>query len=404
MTLPATPAHATLGLTVLLGLLLGLTPLGTDSFLPAMPAIAHALGAPAGAVQLAVTSFFLGVAAGQLAWGPLCDRYGRRAALFSGLALFLAASLGCALAGSVPQVVAMRFGQGLGLSCGPVVARGVTRDLYERERAASLLARMMVVFGVVPIAAPLIGAAMLALSGWRAIFWLHAAIAVSLGAWAALRLAETAPHPRAAIRSARLAASYATLLGDRRFVAPVAAMLCAQAGIYAFVANSAFVLVGAMRLSATQYSAAFAVVMLGQIAGAQASSRLVLGRGIARLMRLGVVLACAFGLALAALAWAGAAHWSALVLPMVGYMFATSFVIPTATAAALSPFPAIAGTASSLIGAAQFLLGAIVSAGLAAAFDGSARPLAGVAALGGACAALIYFALVRPLREAHGPG
>ncbi len=404
MTLPATSARSTLWFTVLLGLLLGLTPLGTDSFLPAMPAIAHGFGVPAGAVQLAVTTFFLGVAAGQLAWGPLSDRFGRRPALFAGLALFLAASLGCALAGSVPQVVALRFAQGLGLSSGPVIARGVTRDLYERELAASLLARMMVVFGVVPIVAPLVGAAMLALSGWRAIFWLHVAIAASLGAWAALRLAETAPQPRPAIRPARLAASFATLIGDRRFVAPVAAMLCAQAGIYAFVANSAFVLVGAMRLSAAQYSAAFAVVMLGQIAGAQASSRLVLGRGIARLMRVGVTLACAFGLLLAALAWAGVAHWSAVVLPMVGYMFATSFVIPTATAAALSPFPAIAGTASSLIGAAQFLLGATVSAGLAAAFDGSARPLAGVAALGGVSAALAYFGLMHSQRQARGNG
>jgi len=404
MTFAATSAHGTLWLTVLLGLLLGLTPLGTDSFLPAMPAIAQGFDAPAGAVQLAVTSFFLGVAAGQLAWGPLSDRYGRRAALFAGLGLFLAASLGCALAGSVPQVVAMRFGQGLGLSCGPVVARGVTRDLYERERAASLLARMMVVFGVVPILAPLAGAAMLAMSGWRAIFWLHAAVAVSLGTWAALRLAETAPRPRPAIHPARLAATYAALIADRRFVLPVAAMLCTQAGIYAFVANSAFVLVGSMGLSATQYSAAFAFVMLGQIAGAQASSRLVLGRGIARLMRIGIVLACGFGLLLGALAWAGATHWIALVLPMAGYMFATSFVIPTATAAALSPFPAMAGTASSLIGAAQFLLGAAVSTGLAAAFDGTARPLAAVAALGGVCAALIHFALSQPRREAHGPG
>lgn len=147
----------TVWFTILLGLLLGLTPLGTDSLLPAMPAIARGFDAPAAAVQLAVTTFFLGVAAGQLAWGPLSDRYGRRTALLAGLALFFGASLACAAAHSVAAVVAGRFAQGLGMSSGPVVARSVVRDLYERERAAGLLARMMVVFGVVPIAAPLAG-------------------------------------------------------------------------------------------------------------------------------------------------------------------------------------------------------------------------------------------------------
>ncbi|HVB50056.1 MAG TPA: MFS transporter [Burkholderiales bacterium] len=159
----------TVWFTILLGLLLGLSPLGTDSFLPAMPAIARNFDATAAAVQLAVTTFFLGVAAGQLAWGPLSDRYGRRPALLSGLAPFFAANLACAAAQSAAAVVAGRRAQGLGMSSGPVVARGVVRDLYEREHAAGLLARMMVVFGVVPIAAPLVGAGMLALRGWPGI-------------------------------------------------------------------------------------------------------------------------------------------------------------------------------------------------------------------------------------------
>ncbi|HVC11953.1 MAG TPA: multidrug effflux MFS transporter [Burkholderiales bacterium] len=392
----------TVWFTILLGLLLGLTPLGTDSFLPAMPAIARGFDATAAAVQLAVTTFFLGVAAGQLAWGPLSDRYGRRTALLAGLALFFAASLACAAAQSVAAVVAGRLAQGLGMSSGPVVARSVVRDLYEREHAAGLLARMMVVFGVVPIAAPLVGAGMLALRGWPGIFWLMAAIALALATWVALGLEETAPLPRAPAHPRRLAANLARLLADRRFVGPLVTLLCTQVGIYAFVSNSAFVLVHGLGLSPIEYSLCFSAVMLGQIAGAQLSSRLVLKHGIAAMVRTGTRLASVSGLVLAALAWAGAAHWSAVVLPMIVYMFASSYVLPHATAAALSPFPQFAGAASSLLGACQFSVGAAVSAGLGAAFDGTARPMASVAALAGLGALAGYSLLLRERAAPHG--
>lgn len=225
----------TVWFTILLGMLLGFTPLGTDSFLPMMPAVARGYGAPASAVQLAVTTFLLGVAAGQLAWGPVSDRYGRRRTLLAGLALFLAAALWCATARSVGALVWGRLLQGLGMSSGPVVARSMVRDLYEREQAGRLLARMMVVFGAVPIA----------------------------------------------------------------------------------------------------------------------------------------------------LAWTGVTHWAAVVAPMIVYMYASSYVLPHATAAALSPFPRVAGSASSLLGAFQFCVGAAVSAGLGAAFEGTARPMASLTAVAG---------------------
>lgn len=388
--------------TILLGLLLGLTPLGTDSFLPAMPAIAQGFGAPVASVQLAVTTFFLGVAVGQLAWGPLSDRYGRRPVLLAGLVLFFVASLACASAGSVGEVAAGRLAQGLGMSSGPVIARGVVRDLYSRERAARMLARMMVVFGAVPIAAPLLGAAMLAAQGWRAIFWLLAATALALGAWTTRGLAETAPSERVPVHPGRVAGNFLRLLRDRRFVAPVFTMLCAQVGIYAFVSNSAFVLVHGKGLSATAYGACFAAVMLGQIVGAQLSSRRVLTRGIHAMLRTGTALACVSGLLLAALAWRGATHWSAVILPMVVYMFATSYILPHATAAALSPFPQFAGAASSLMGACQFSFGAAVSAGLGAAFDGTARPMATLIAAGGACSLAAYLGLLREPGALHG--
>ncbi len=381
-------SQASAPFTLLLGVLVALTALGMDMFLPSVPVIARAFGTEPGTAQLTVTTYLIGLAIGQLAWGPVSDRYGRKPVLLAGLALFLVSSACGALAQSAPAVVLIRFAQGVGMSSGPVIARSIVRDLYAREQAAQLLARMMAVFGIIPVAAPLIGGQAIALSGWPAVFWVLAAIALALLAAVGLGLRETAPAERPSIAPARIAASYAVLLGDARFRASLATMLLAQLGIIAFVTSSALAMVVALRLTPTEFSVLFAAVMLGQIVGAITGSRLVPRLGIGRMVRLGAALALAGGLLLAALALAGIAHWSALVLPMIVYLFGCSFMVPNATAAALSPFPQMAGSASSLLGALPFGLGAAVSAALAAAFDGSTRPMALTIALFGIAAFL----------------
>jgi len=367
---------ASLPFTVLLGVLVALTALGMDLFLPSVPVIALAFGTGPGAAQLTVTTYLAGLAIGQLAWGPVSDRYGRKPVLLAGLALSLAASAGGAAAQSAEAVVLLRFVQGLGMSCGPVIARSIVRDLYAREQAAHLLARMMAVFGLIPIAAPLLGGQAIALGGWPAVFWTTAAIALALLAAVGFGLRETAPAERPSIAPARILASYAVLFGDARFRASLAAMLPAQLGIIAFVSSSAIALVEFMKLTPTEFSVLFAAVMLGQITGGITGSRLVARLGMGLMVRLGAALALAGAVLLAVLALAGLAHWSAVVLPMVLYIFGCAFLIPNSTAAALTPFPQMAGIASSLLGALPFGLGAIVSALLAAAFDGSTRPMA----------------------------
>ncbi|MCC6210324.1 MAG: multidrug effflux MFS transporter [Burkholderiales bacterium] len=380
---------ASIPLTFLLGVLVALTALGMDMFLPSVPVLARAFGAEPGAAQLTVTTYLLGLAAGQLAWGPVSDRYGRKPVLCAGLGLFLAASLWGAHGRSIDEIALLRLAQGIGMSSGPVIARSIVRDLYARERAAHLLARMMAVFGVVPVAAPLLGGAALTLHGWQAVFWVYAGIALALLLAVAGGLPETAPAARAPVAFARLAGNFAALLRDPRFRAPLATMICAQMGIIAFVSCSALVMVPALRLTPAAFSVLFALIMLGQILGGLAGSRLVARTGIARMVRLGASLALAAGLLLAALALAGASHWSAVVLPMILYLFGCAFLIPNATAAALSPFPQMAGAASSLLGALPFGLGALVSAGLAAAFDGTMRPLA-LAVCASACASFAF--------------
>lgn len=241
----------------------------------------------------------------------------------------------------------------------------------------------VVVFGVVPIAAPLLGAQLLAWWGWQAVFALLATVAIALLVSVAAGLRETAPPERAAISPARSARTFGAILRERRFIAPFRVLLAAQIGVFAFVTNSAFVLVDAYGLSAREYSVLFAAVMIGQIAGAWFASKMVARLGIAGMLRFGTRLACVSGVLAAALAWGGVRHWLAIVLPFMAFMFAASCVMPNATAAALSPFPQSAGAASSLLGACAFVMGASVGIVLGALYDGSARPMTAALALAG---------------------
>ena len=385
-------------LTLLLGLLIALTPLGTDSWQPILPALAADLGATVSEAQFTVTTFFAGLALGQFAWGPVSDRYGRKPVLAAGLGLGVAASLACVAAASAGEVAAGRFVLGLGMSSGPVIARAIVRDLYTHDRAAGLLARMVLVFSLVPVTAPLLGGAMLILGGWRAVLWLYLVICGVLLAACAGTLGETAPEARGSISPRAIARRCREILAEPRFLAPFGAMLFSQAGIFAFVSNSAFTLIRGLGVKPALYSVMFAGVMLGQIAGAWVSSRLVERIGLSRLLRTGTLIVALGGLTLAALAWAGAAHWLAVVVPFMAYMFGTALIMPNATAAALSPFPHSAGAASSVMGASQFALGALVSAVLGLLFDGTARPMTSVAALAGVGAFLIERTFVRGKR------
>jgi DHA1 family bicyclomycin/chloramphenicol resistance-like MFS transporter len=392
---------APLRLTLLLGVLIALTALGTDLYLPALPAIGQALQAPVERTQHTVTTYFLGMAIGQLVWGPLSDRYGRKPVLFAGLALALLAALAGFLASAVGTLTWARFAQGFGLSAGPVAARSVVRDLFAHEHAAHLLARMTIVFSVVPIAAPIAGALLLGL-GWPAVFAAFAAVSLLLIVAVARLLPETAPAGRAdGAEAPRVLRRFGAILREPRFTAHGLLLLCTFSGIFAFVSSSAFVLQQGLGVAPTAYALLFASVMLGQIFGAWLSSRLVMRLGIGAMLRLGTRLACAAGVVALGLALGGAQHWAAVVGPMAAYMFACSCIIPAATAAALSPFPGAAGAASSLIGTLQFALGAAVSSALGAAFDGTAGPMALVIALGGSGALLSERFLVRRIAARH---
>jgi DHA1 family bicyclomycin/chloramphenicol resistance-like MFS transporter len=379
-------AEASLSLTVLLGVLIALPALGTDLFVPALPLLAEALSVDVASAQFTLTTYFAGLGAGMLVWGPLSDRYGRKPVLLAGLATMLGASLMVTFADSAGTVALARLAQGLAMASGSVIGRAVVRDLHAHEQAARLLARMTIVFSVVPLSAPIVGALISMGAGWRAIFWAFTLAGAALIVAVAAGLRETAPSERRSLHPADIARTWLAILSDARFIAPFLLVLCAHLGILAWVSSSAFVLVRGFGIEPWAYGLAFGAVMLGQICGAWASSRLVVRLGIPRLLRLGTATMLAAGLSAGVLAWSGVAHWAAVVLPFLGFLFGAALTVPNATAAAISPFPASAGAAVSLVGAVGFGVGAFISSALGAAFDGSARPMATLAAFGGVAA------------------
>jgi DHA1 family bicyclomycin/chloramphenicol resistance-like MFS transporter len=381
--------EASLGLTVLLGVLIALPALGTDLFVPALPRLADTLSVDVATAQFTLTTYFAGLGAGMLVWGPLSDRFGRKPVLLAGLATMLAASVLAAFVDSAGAVAVARLAQGLAMASGSVIGRAVVRDLHAQEQAARLLARMTMVFSLVPLTAPIVGALISVGAGWRAIFWCFALVGAALIAAAAAGLKETAPGERRSVHPAAILRTFRAILGDARFLSPFLLVLCAHLGILAWVSSSAFVLVRGYGIEPAGYGLAFGAVMLGQIGGAWTSSRLVVRLGIPRMLRLGTATMCAAGLAALLLAWGGVAHWAAVVLPFLGFLFGSALTVPNATAAAISPFPGSAGAAVSLVGAVGFGVGALISSALGAAFDGSARPMATLAAIGGAAAFIL---------------
>ena len=376
-------------LTLLLGALIALPALGVDFFVPSMPVLAAALDIDAAAAQLTVTAYFVGISGGLLLWGPLSDRFGRKPVLLAGLAAMLVSSLAATLMESAAALAAARLAQGLSMASGAVISRSVVRDLYQQhEQAAGMLSRMMIVFSIVPICAPVAGALLSQSLGWQAVFAALAAVAAALAVVVAFGLAETAPAERRSAHPFAIARTFVEILREPRFIAPFLLVFCGHMGILAWVSSSAFTLVRGMGVPAVAYGFMFALVALGQITGAALGSRLVIGVGGPGMMRLGVRIMAAAGATAALFAWTGVAHWTAVVLPFTAFLFGTAMLMPSASAAALLPFPRAAGTAASLMGAVGFATGALVSQLLGAAFDGTARPMATVAAMAGVAALL----------------
>lgn len=367
-----------------LGTLVALGALGIDTYLPAFPAIAKSLRVSEGQVQLSLVSYFVAIALGQMVYGALSDRHGRRLPLLVGLTIFTLASVGCALSRNIETLIAMRFLQGLGACAGMTIPSAVVRDLRSGEEAARLFALMILVLGVSPIFAPLLGSLITAWMPWPALFWFLAFFGVlCIGSVAFLLEESHAPERRTTGPVAGVFATYARLLRERAFVVPVLTGGLSQAVLFAYLAASPFVYITLYHMAPTAYSGLFAFNAVGLIGLAQFNVPLLRRFGSTRLIRTAsaaqtgatLVLLTTLALRLDSLPLTAACLFVA-----VG---AHGLMGPTTTMMALEPNPDVAGAASALAGTLQFACGAISGSLVSALFDGTALPFAGVVA---ACA------------------
>lgn len=353
----------TLGMTVLLGLLTAIGPLSTDMYLPSLPAIQQHFGATTGHAQWTLSAYLLGFALGQVFYGPLADRRGRKRVMLVGLALYAAANLASALAPSLEVLISARFLQGVGAAGPMVLARAIVRDLYEGRQAGQQLARMGTIMGIVPAIAPVLGAGIEILAGWRMNFLAVVFLAIALSIAVVRRLPETLKEPLVAPFSlGAIVRGYGALYRDGRFTAFALLSAVTYAGLFAFISGSSFVMQGHFGLSPAGFAAGFAVMVLGFILGTVLAQKVVAAKGSLRAIEIGAVLQAVAGLALLGFSLA-LPHWlPGLAVPMAFYAMGVGFTLPQAAAGALMPFPDRAGSVSSLLGITQMSFAAVVGA------------------------------------------
>ncbi len=388
----------TFALTILLAMLTALGPLSIDMYLPSLPDIARALDASTGRTQLTVSFYLIGFAAGQIIFGPLSDRYGRRPVLLSALVLYIVSSAVCAVALSIDPLIGARFVQGFGGSGTIVLARAMVRDVYSGARAGRELSLMGSISAFAPIVAPMIGGALQTVFGWRANFVAMSAAAAIALIIAGRLLPETlCRRSNEPLSLSVLVGGYGAVLRHRSFVAYLGIVTASYAGLFAWISAGSVVLQGIYGLSPLALGFTFAISAAGYMTGATIATRLVLRLGLDRTMGLGVVALAAGGLGLAA---AVAAHLESgvwLVLAMALYLAGLGLAMPQAMAGALTPFPNRAGTAAALMGLVQQTAAAVAAAIVGFYLGRSAWPVAGVVLVMG-CLSFLMWALTRRLR------
>lgn len=370
-------------LVLVLGALTALGPLSIDMYLPSLPAMQQDLGTSASLTQLTLAAYFAGLGLGQLVYGPLSDRYGRKRPLYAGLVIYVLASVACAVSPTVHALIALRFAQALGGAAGQVVTRAVVRDLHVGAAAARMLAMLMLVMGVAPILAPLLGGWVLLVAGWRAIFAVLALLGFACLVLMIVALPETATSRAERLDFVLIRDNLKLIVRDRGFVAYTLTGAFSQAGMFAYISGSPFVFIEIFHVSPQAYGWIFGANAVGLIAGTQVNHRLLARRSPTSILAASTVGMSALALVLVAVAVSG---WGGLP-GMAGSLFlcvaSIGFIGSNAVALAMDDQGARAGLASAVLGATQFAIAAAASSLVGILNDGTARPMAAVIA---ACA------------------
>lgn len=373
----SSPAGIRVSFVVILGALIAFAPLSIDMYLPAFPAIADDLGASAGAVQATLAVFFIGLALGQGVVGPISDRMGRLPPLLAGIAVYVAASIWAALAPDIESLMAARFLQALGGCVGIVTSRAMVRDLFDEQSSARVFSLLMLVMGLAPILAPIIGGVLIEFFEWHAIFWVLAAFGLACVPAVLFGLGETLPPEKRLREGGVISAlrAYVALCADRPFMGFALANAFISAGMFAYITGSPFVFIELHELSPSAYAMLFGINAGGLILAAQVNAYLLRHYSSRAILRVAMNVHLAAALALVA---------ATLVMPGSFYLLAgcifvavavLGFVGANATAAAMARAEGNIGAASALTGILQFALAAGAGGLVGLLNDGTALPM-----------------------------
>ena len=384
-------------LIALLGSIVAIGPLSIDTYLPAFPAMRDEMDASASAIQLTLTACLAGIALGQLVAGSLSDRLGRRTPILAGLTVYVAASLACAAAPDVGTLTALRFAQGFAAAAGLVTSQAVVRDMHSGPAAVRVFSSLMLIIGVAPILAPVLGGQLLALTSWRGIFVALAAIAAGVVLAVLFRLPETLPPERRDRRGLRhTLRTLRRLTREREFMGYAVASSLVFATVFAYVSGSSFVLQDVYGASPTLYSIIFGVNGIGLIIASQINGRIV-GRVEPITLLRGALLAIATAslVLLAIVVIGGLGAW-AVMIPLFVVVSSFAFALPNATALALADHPEVAGSASALLGVIQFVSGAAIAPLVGVAGTDTAVPMGVVMSVLGILGVAVLRIMVPP--------
>lgn len=393
------------GLIVLtLSLLLGIQPVTTDLYLPALPALTEGFAAPLSQAQLTLSALLLAFGCSQLVWGPLSDRFGRRPILLWGLTAYTLASLGSTLAPSMALLIVWRVVQGAAMGAVVMCARAIVRDLYQPLEGARIMSKGLSGLGVLAcISAPL-GGLLAELFGWRATLMALAVFGACTLALVALRFKETLqPENSQALHPATLLRTWIQIFSNPTFLAFSALSAASYAGLFTFLATSSFVFITVLGLSKMQYGLVMFSMCFFYLLGTFVCRRLLPRFGVRRSVAIAACLSLTGGTLMGVLAWAGLQNVWTVLLPYYLFMLGHGVHQPCGQSGAVGPFPKAAGAASALNGFLMMVLAFGMGGWLGARMDGTVAPLTNGVWFWSVCIALLAFTLVQKYGEPAHP-
>jgi MFS transporter, DHA1 family, multidrug resistance protein len=365
------------GLIVLiLSMLLGIQPVTTDLYLPALPALTEGFGASMSQAQLTLSALLLAFGTSQLIWGPLSDRFGRRPILLCGLAAYALASLGGTLAPSMALLIVWRVMQGAAMGAVVMCARAIVRDLYQPADGARIMSKGLSGLGMLACLSAPLGGLLSQAYGWRAALLAVTLFGVGTLVLIALRFKETLRHknPRA-LQPATLLRTWAQIFSNPTFVAFSALSAASYGGLFTFLATSSFVFIQVLGLSKTQYGLVMFSMCFFYLAGTFACRRLLPRFGVRKSVAIAAGLSLAGGTLMGVLAWAGVQNVWAIMLPYYLFMVGHGIHQPCGQSGAVGPFPQAAGAASAMNGFLMMVTAFAMGSWLGTRMDGTVSPL-----------------------------